>query len=669
MKTSAAIATLWVGTAAATLWDSCNWIQSDSNTAGQQNIGDAASPDDCIAMVLAQCPTATIANIDTSGSGGCWCQYGENPTPDSSGYMSCVLATRTGISYNDWGTGNGWCSSDLDELIGSTSDANACWTMCEDRYADLVAIDWTPDGECWCQNDCQCMEDTHDGDIHLITSDVAALPNTCASPCPAEEAAFEDCLSKQGRLYDDFFADDDDDSRCSSARQYPVEAALSSYHGLEWLGANCIDGSLGTMCLTPDHPNVCGWWGFDSDCMRDPWLRLTFATAIQVTRLDIYNRNEDCCISRLSDSGGLYDVRVGDDASDPWSNALVASGQAEPETDVLTIETAETGGPAGRYVFFRLLGDSRELNLREVEVHGCDPADLDDDDDDDDATTGGLLSASEREKCLDCQAGGRGYCVSTGDCAYEMSGACFIDPTGPLGDLCVCGSPHDHIAASEEQLRSFCSAPRWDALLHWDCGVDEWRYDANSGIGTCTADTVWATPANPASSGDDDDDFVPRTCDDGQQWLSKPGGVCQDGPAVCRAEYEAYAVCYYEDQARDELGLACDFTCSASSDSKKRNNAELLIIIIVCSVAAVCCLLALGTAVAFGAFGSCACLAKKKKMRVAEPSEPPLAHATVIAGAPPPAKTQAHMTEGPPSPGPPPLAPIKATETLAAERP
>ena len=44
-------------------------------------------------MVQAQCPTATIANIDDSGSGGCWCQYGYNPTPDSSGYMSCVLMT------------------------------------------------------------------------------------------------------------------------------------------------------------------------------------------------------------------------------------------------------------------------------------------------------------------------------------------------------------------------------------------------------------------------------------------------------------------------------------------------------------------------------------------------------------------------------------------------
>jgi hypothetical protein len=75
------------------LWSGCNWIESDSNTAGQQNIGSAASPDDCIAMVQAQCPTATIANIDGSGSGGCWCQYGYNPTPDSSGYKSCVLVT------------------------------------------------------------------------------------------------------------------------------------------------------------------------------------------------------------------------------------------------------------------------------------------------------------------------------------------------------------------------------------------------------------------------------------------------------------------------------------------------------------------------------------------------------------------------------------------------
>ena len=122
--------------------------------------------------------------------------------------------------------------------------------------------------------------------------------------------------------------------------------------------------------------------------------------------------------------------------------------------------------------------------------------------------------------------------------------------------------------------------------------------------------------------------------------------------------------------------------CCGLKEESNRDDVMTLIIIIVCSVAGVCCLLALGTAAAFGAFGSCACFAKKKKTRVPGPSEPPLAHATVMAEAPPAmsprslAKTQEHirrtaalMAEAPPSPGPPPLAPIKATETLAPEMP
>ena len=334
------------------------------------------------------------------------CQYGAEPpnfNTGSCGTNECVEAKnydeagcKAGKMLRDWGTGNGWCSSDLDQYVGDTSTASACWTMCEDRYgSDLVAIDWTPDGECYCQDDCQCMEDTDDGDIHTITrSDVASLPNACVSACPAEEAAFVDCLSKQRSLDDDYFADDDDD----------------------------------------------------------------------------------------------------------------------------------------------------------------------------------------------------------------------------------------------------------------------------------------------------DDDFSPNTCADVQEWLSR--GECADGPSACRAEYDAWVECHYEDMARDELGQACDFTCSPDKKSNGyRDKVILLILIIVCSVAGVCCLLALGTAAAFGAFGSCACCAKKKKTptRVAEPSAPsapvPLAVAEYYA-APPPmspgtlAKTQEHirrtaalMAEAPSSPGPPPLAPIKATETLAPEMP
>ncbi len=154
------------------------------------------------------------------------CQYGAEPPnfdSGSCGTNECVEAKNydeagckagTRSSYKtDWGTGNGWCSSDLDEYIGDASTASACWRMCENTYgSDLTAIDWTPDGECYCQDDCQCMEDADDGDIHLITrSDVASLPNVCISACPAEEAAFEDCLSKQRSLDDDYFASDDDD--------------------------------------------------------------------------------------------------------------------------------------------------------------------------------------------------------------------------------------------------------------------------------------------------------------------------------------------------------------------------------------------------------------------------------------------------------------------------
>ena len=275
--------------------------------------------------------------------------------------------------------------SDLDKMIGSTSDAGACWTMCENTYADLVAIDWTPDGECWCQDDCQCMEDTDNDDIHLITgSSIATLPNECVSACPAEEAAFQDCLSKQQSLDDDFFA------------------------------------------------------------------------------------------------------------------------------------------------------------------------------------------------------------------------------------------------------------------------------------------------------GGDDDDFSPNTCDDVQQHLSN--GECE-GPAVCQTEYQAYVECHYEDIAREELGLACDFTCSPDKKLSRDNSMQLFILIIFCSVVGICCLLAISTAIIY-AFGGC-CFAKRKKRRVAEPSAPsapvPLAVAEYYA-APPPmspgtfAKTQEHirrtaalMAEAPP--GPPPLAAIKATETLAPEMP
>ena len=71
----------------------------------------------------------------------------------------------------------------------------------------------------------------------------------------------------------------------------------------------------------------------------------------------------------------------------------------------------------------------------------------------------------------------------------------------------------------------------------------------SSGIGTCTADTVWATPANPASSDDDDDDLRrrPRTLDEAQMG---PPAAGQWGRVPLRGH-------------GPELPATCDLSCSA----------------------------------------------------------------------------------------------------------
>ena len=150
---------------------------------------------------------------------------------------------------------------------------------------------------------------------------------------------------------------------------------------------------------------------------------------------------------------------------------------------------------------------------------------------------------------------------------------------------------------------------------------------------------------------------------------------CEPGDANYQEECETYA-------PTATPTTWCTPTTYWDNKKKRKDDATLLILVIVCCVAVFCCLLAISTAIIY-TFGGCFCFAKRKTRRVAEPSEPPLAHATVMSEAPPAmspgtlAKTQEHirrtaalMAEAPPSPpGPPPLAPIKATETLPAEMP
>ena len=48
-----------------------------------------------------------------------------------------------------------------------------------------MAIDWWDGGSCYCQNDCECMDEVGDDDGYTVTRDstVAALPVECG-PTP-----------------------------------------------------------------------------------------------------------------------------------------------------------------------------------------------------------------------------------------------------------------------------------------------------------------------------------------------------------------------------------------------------------------------------------------------------------------------------------------------------
>ena len=109
--------------------------------------------------------------------------------------------------YEYWGSGVGWCDSDLDYEIGFYS-GEECWAQCDAMYGSaLVAADWDVEGYCYCQNDCRCMNDVGDPGVFLATQkSIAELPGPCSYDysysysydefllCPDLESAYVTCL-------------------------------------------------------------------------------------------------------------------------------------------------------------------------------------------------------------------------------------------------------------------------------------------------------------------------------------------------------------------------------------------------------------------------------------------------------------------------------------------
>ena len=84
------------------------------------------------------------------------------------------------LKYYDLQT-TGWCFSSLDDLLNySVFSAEECWAACRAQHKDLVAADWNWTGtqECYCQNDCLCMEDVGSSG-ELVTTNDTVLPAPC----------------------------------------------------------------------------------------------------------------------------------------------------------------------------------------------------------------------------------------------------------------------------------------------------------------------------------------------------------------------------------------------------------------------------------------------------------------------------------------------------------
>jgi len=58
----------------------CEFVINNFNSDGETLVGHGLTPDECIALVKEECPTATIANMpaDDSNNGACFCQFGDD---------------------------------------------------------------------------------------------------------------------------------------------------------------------------------------------------------------------------------------------------------------------------------------------------------------------------------------------------------------------------------------------------------------------------------------------------------------------------------------------------------------------------------------------------------------------------------------------------------------
>ena len=149
------------------------WDLQDAHVVCRQLFGSNALSAPCCASFGYGSGTIWMDDVSCSGNeaalsecyfgyGSSWGSHNCGHTEDAGVVCDGTAAptrepTRQPTQPN-WGFQSGWCSSDLDEYVGDASSVQDCWEKCEEIHGfDLVAVDLDLEGQCYCQDECQCL--------------------------------------------------------------------------------------------------------------------------------------------------------------------------------------------------------------------------------------------------------------------------------------------------------------------------------------------------------------------------------------------------------------------------------------------------------------------------------------------------------------------------------
>jgi len=143
------------------------------------------------------------------------------------------------------------------------------------------------------------------------------------------------------------------------AQLFPLGAYMSSAR-LD--ATKCIDGNMSTIC-------------FSLDCSeKAPWIALQFYGPVEVSRVDIYNVENDASLLVVAARTRNLEIRLTDEL--PASkDQMYAGGQllGTFQGPASTGQVIKVRGPAktGKYVLVQMNNSQYCLHLNEVEVFGC----------------------------------------------------------------------------------------------------------------------------------------------------------------------------------------------------------------------------------------------------------------------------------------------------------